>query len=65
MLADLRCPDARLVIVGTAAHVAGDYTHEATANDGQNAIGITKEEFEAFRAAGAEDEVSDFWDPCE
>jgi hypothetical protein len=65
MLADLHCVDARLVVVGTAGHVFEDYTHEASANDGNNQMAITEAEFEALRAAGAEDELPDRWWPCE
>jgi hypothetical protein len=64
ILGDLQVASANLVVVGPLRLGGNGYTHEATANRGQISMSITRSEFDALSAAGAEDELPDFWDPC-
>jgi hypothetical protein len=64
ILADLHVETANLVVVGPLRLAGNGYTHEASVRRGQSSTSITGSEYVALRAAGAEEEVPDFWDPC-
>jgi hypothetical protein len=64
ILGDLKVDSAKLVVVGPLRLGGNGYTHEASAHRGQISMSITGSEFDALNAAGAEDDLPDFWDRC-